>query len=102
MGTFEVKVENMSFSTEEHQIRKIDPCHAQDIVSKMKIAYQNGEYPHLPEAIGIVTENATAEEVGNNKINVEIIDGNHTLQALKELHEEYPDAECFAKRYKYL
>ncbi|CAC5358826.1 unnamed protein product [Mytilus coruscus] len=64
----------------------------------MKISFLNGDVVSLPNAIGMVPSSVTSEDIESGKVKVEIIDGNHTLFALRELHEEFPSEKCFESR----
>ncbi|CAC5420791.1 unnamed protein product [Mytilus coruscus] len=64
----------------------------------MKISFLNGDAVRLPDAIGMVPPSVMSEDIENGKVNVETIDGNHTMFALRELNEEFPSEKCFKSR----
>ncbi|CAC5383672.1 unnamed protein product [Mytilus coruscus] len=98
IGTFKMPIEQLDFSSDNHSIRKIEPSHCREIITKMKISFLNGDVVSLPNAIGMVPSSVTSEDIESGKVKVEIIDGNHTLFALRELHEEFPSEKCFESR----
>ncbi|CAG2239874.1 unnamed protein product [Mytilus edulis] len=98
IGTFKMPIEQLDFSSDSHSIRKIEPSHCREIITKMKISFLNGDVVSLPDAIGMVPSLVTSEDIKSGKEKVEIIDGNHTLFALRELHEEFPSEKCFESR----
>ncbi|CAC5384751.1 unnamed protein product [Mytilus coruscus] len=93
-------IERLEFSSENRSIRKIEPSNCREIITKMKISFLNGDAVRLPDAIGMVPQSVMSEDIENGKVNVETINGNHTMLALRELNEEFPSEKCFLSQEK--
>ena len=107
VGVFSIPVNALHISTGEDALRAIDPHHIGDLRREMIVEYDNGHEVSLPPAIGVIMNVGTLptdkhelqRKLEGGKINVRVIDGNHTTQVIKELNETYPEAGCFQKRY---
>lgn len=89
----------------DETLRALDPNHLVDLHRRMKTDFENGHEISLPPAVGVISDwdNLSEDEIKwqleEGLLVVNLIDGNHTCQVLRELNESNPEAICFQKRF---
>ena len=98
VGQFLIPLNLLDCATEEHAIRDIDVAHVNQLITSMSMSFLNGDTVKLPVALGQVDSQCTLEMIKEGQSTIQIIDGNHTLQAIRELASKFPEADCFKSR----
>ena len=108
MGVFDIPINALKIATGEDALRALDQRHISELRREMLVEYSNGHEVCLPPAIGSVNVDLQSHDpsilrdmLEEGELGVQIVDGNHTTFVLKDLHETYPEAVCFQKRYFY-
>ena len=58
----------------------------------------SGHEVHIPPACGYVHEDVSVEAIQEGRVEVELIDGNHTHMAMLQLRDKYPSESAFQER----
>ena len=105
LGTFKLDTLSLRLATPEFEVRPIDTFYVSKIRQTVK-ATMSKFHVSFPPAVGNVRVPMEGLEVADiirkikeKELSVEIIDGNHTTQAILDLRKEFPDDERFHSRY---
>lgn len=99
LGTFTIPIKSLKIASEEHAIRKINRLHVNDMKRYVKIEIDNGKECRFPNATGLIDRDIfSPAELEDGSVEVEILDGNHTLMVMKEVAEEYSGKNCLQYR----
>ena len=94
-------IDMLHYATEANRVRAIDSDYVRKLVTNAEITIKNKAFTKFPTATGTVDGDAKIELLETGTVHIEIIDGNHTLMAQKQIKDQFPNVTELERRYNY-
>ena len=98
LGRFSLPIETLDYATITNRVRALDVHYVTKLTTNAEVTIKSNCFTSFPPALGTVNYDLDVEDLKKGMVNIEIIDGNHTLMAQKQMKEKFPHVKELEKR----